>query len=678
MKMKRKITVIAMLLTLVSLIGVLVACDKADTEHVHNFNIKSIDIKYLKAEATTTSRAIYYYSCACGEKGTETFESGECLVPEHEHNFNIKSVDDKYLKAEATTTSKAVYYYSCACGEKGTETFEYGECLVPEHEHNFIIKSVDDKYLKSEATTTSKAVYYYSCACGEKGTETFECGEYKNDSSDFEFEESEDGYKVFAYIGSKTEVAVPSAYNNKAVTAIGEDAFFDCTRIRKVVLPDTITEIGKNAFNNCVKLKEIVLSQKLVTICENAFYKCSELTSITIPDSVTSIGSSAFYDCSGLTNVTIGSGVTSIGKSAFYGCRFTSVYYTGDIAGWCGINGLDAVLKSGSFPPVQFYIGNKKLEGDLVIPDGVTSIGDYAFYNCSGLTSISIPNSVTSIGDYAFSECINLQYNIYDNAKYLGNSNNPYLVLIKAINKSITSCKINENTKFIHSSAFGDCSKLANITIPDSLISIGSELFTSNRGYVGEGFSVYYTGDIKGWCEISGLYEINFCSHTLYIGGNKIEGDLVIPDGVKSISDCAFYNCSGLTSITIPDSVTSIGERAFSDCSGLTSITIPDSVTSIGDWAFAGCSGLTSVTIGSGVTSIGYKAFYNCSGLTSVTIGSGVMSIGWWAFSGCGGLTKIIFEGTITEWNNIKKETSWAYGTGNYTVYCTNGEIKKQ
>ena len=113
---------------------------------------------------------------------------------------------------------------------------------------------------------------------------------------------------------------------------------------------------------------------------------------------------------------------------------------------------------------------------------------------------------------------------------------------------------------------------------------------------------------------------------------------------VTSIGQCAFYGCSGLTSVTIPNSVTSIGNYAFSNCSGLTSVTIPNSVTSIGDYAFAGCSGLTSVTIGNSVTSIGDYAFAACSGLTSVTIPNSVTSIGYWAFGGCSGLSSITCE----------------------------------
>ena len=228
------------------------------------------------------------------------------------------------------------------------------------------------------------------------------------------------------------------------------------------------------------------------------------------------------------------------------------------------------------------YTSNDKLDDyafygcsgltSLTIPSGVTSIGWHAFEGCSGLTSLTIPSSVTSIGGEAFNGC-----------------------------SGLTSLTIPSGVTSIGGEAFNGCSGLTSLTLPSGVTSIGSEAF---RG-------------------CSGLTS------------------LTIPSGVTSIGYSAFSGCSGLTSLTIPSSVTSIGDWAFYDCSGLTSLTLPSGVTSIGEGAFEGCSGLTSLTLPYSVTSIGYEAFRGCSGLTSLTIPSSVTSIGDYAFYGCSGLTSI-------------------------------------
>ena len=196
----------------------------------------------------------------------------------------------------------------------------------------------------------------------------------------------------------------------------------------------------------------------------------------------------------------------------------------------------------------------------------------------------------------------------------------------------------------IGSYVFYECSGLTSVTIPNSVTSIGGLAF-----YECSGLKSVHISNIATWCNIDfngGSSNPLHYAHHLYLNGEEVK-DLVIPNSVTSIGNCAFYGCSGLTSVTIPNSVESIEEDAFSGCSGLTSVTIGNSVTSIGESAFEDCFGLTSVTIPNSVTSIGGGAFSGCFGLTSVTIPNSVTSIGGGAFSGCFGLTSVTIPNSV-------------------------------
>ncbi len=313
------------------------------------------------------------------------------------------------------------------------------------------------------------------------------------------------------------------------------------TSIKTVIIEEGVTSIGNYAFETCSGLTSVTIGNSVTSIGRDAFSCCWGITSVTIPNSVTSIGNGAFQNCTGLTSVIIGNSVTSIRDFAFSGCSSLQKVIVPDIAAWCGISFDDNNSANPLYYAHHIYSDENTEIKELVIPDGVTSIGSRAFYSCSGLTSVTIPNSVTSIGYGAFSGC-----------------------------SGITSVTMPNSVTSIGSGAFFSCSRLQKVIVPD----------------------------IAAWCAISFAHvsanPLNYAHH-IYSDENTEIKELVIPDGVTSIGDYAFYNCSGLTTVTIPNSVTSIGEHAFYDCSGLMSVTIGSGVTSIGERAFDDCSSLTSV-----------------------------------------------------------------------------------
>ncbi|MDE6550379.1 MAG: leucine-rich repeat domain-containing protein [Clostridia bacterium] len=230
-----------------------------------------------------------------------------------------------------------------------------------------------------------------------------------------EFFEEIDSYSVNG-IGecTDTDIIIPSEFNGLPVTSIRNTAFLNCSSITSITIPNTVTSIGHSAFALCTSLKSVI-----------------------IPDSVKTIGSSAFDGCTALTNVTLPDGITSIESAMFQNC--TS-------------------LRS------------------IIIPDSVTTISNHVFFDCNSLSSISIPNGITYIGPAAFSGCDSLIYNEFSNGLYLGNKNNPYVVLMQAKSHVITSCTIYNNTKVIYS-AFSGCTLLTSIVIPNSVAYINEDAF---------------------------------------------------------------------------------------------------------------------------------------------------------------------------------------------------------
>ena len=573
---------------------------------------------------------------------------------------------------------------------------------------------------------------------------------------------------VFMDCTSLASVNIPDS-----VTKIDEDAFCDCSSLASVTIPNNVTSIGNEAFIRCTSLTSVTIPSSVTSIGYHAFHSCTNLTSVTIPNSVTSIGYSAFEDCTSLTSVTIPASVTSIDGSTFSSCtsltsvtipvsvirfgnfafssctKLTDVYYNGTETQWNAITintGNEPLLNANihfqgedsgvtwryDAPTKTLYIeGNGPMDDytissngssapwmsyktqmqTLIIENGVTSLGDYAFHDCASLTGVEIPDSVVAIGEYAFSGCSNLyQISIPDSVTTinvgafaragltnayipgsvtnLGNglfnscaslTNVDFGDGITSISQSmfmncssLTSVTIPDSVTSIDDAAFDSCSKLTSLNIPNSVTNIGSYAFKDCRNLS----DIYYDGTEAQWNTITIIstgnnYLLNANIHFLG-GGDVEEGDgyryntatktlYIADDGPMAdniTSDKRPWNAyrGEIQTVVIEKGVTNIGDSVFARCTSLTSVTIPDGVTRIAAAAFDNCSSLTSVEIPDGVTWIGERAFRGCSNMKSVTIPGSVGKIEREAFYGCSSLTSVTIPDSIT---------SIGYGTFN-------------
>ena len=414
------------------------------------------------------------------------------------------------------------------------------------------------------------------------------------------------------------------------VSSLDRDVFSNSSSLTSVVLSASLLALQTNAFANCTKLSSVNTStcKYLTAINYAVFYNCTSLQSITLPNTVTYIGPSVFYGCTSLTSFTSPTAMYGLYSSAFAGCT---------------------ALSSFTMSPAVTLIQDNCFQGctaltTINIPTTVTDFGSGVFSGCTALTDItsgtgwyqsrsgvlvfgkeivafpagrtgtySIPADITSIGKGAFSGCKNIT------AIDFGAT--PTLTTIKSL-------------------AFENCTGLTSVTIPSSVASLDGNSFAGCSNIV----LTYAAGSI--YKIIDGI-TFSTDGKILISYPNTKSGTYIIPDGVTSIADNAFKNCTNLTSVILPKSVTTLGINCFYGCSALSSVVLSSALTSIADYTFYGCTSLDNVTIPSSVTRIGSNAFAYCSGLKTLNLSEGLTEIGVSAFYGIG-ISSVDLPSTVT------------------------------
>ena len=477
---------------------------------------------------------------------------------------------------------------------------------------------------------------------------------------------------LVAYVGNDKDLILPQSLNGQKYE-IYKYAFRNNTKIESVVFSSGVTSIGEHAFSGCVNLKTVKVSNSITNISENAFYNCDKLSNIHIDDIAawcnieglanltnTEYFKTFYYDGKVLTNLVIPDGVTSIAEFAFGGnVCITSVIIPDSV---------ETIMRS-AFCECMVLV-------NVTIGKGLKTIDSGAFAGSSCLTNINIPDGLIEIGYGAFSQCDSIKTTQFNNAVYLGNDNNPYYALLSVEDKTINTCEINPQCVLIAASTFYN-SKLTQITIPESVKYIGNNAFSSCTGLTSVSFgnNVEIIGE-SAFYSCTGLKSLVLPKNLKTIKYNafgRCENITSVEffDKLEILGNSAFSDCGSIESIVLPEGVKTIGNNAFDNCKGLTSIVIPKSVTDIGNGAFYGCWSLESIDIPKGITEVKNSTFSVCSSIASVVVPNGVTRIGDMAFSRCNSLTTIEIPSTV------KSIGTWAFWCQNLSTINYKGTIEQ-
>lgn len=479
----------------------------------------------------------------------------------------------------------------------------------------------------------------------------------------------------------QTELKIPSVIDGYKVTMLDDYALSACIDLVRVVVPDSVTYIGKNVFRGCTSLTEITLpfvgasreangtkdavlgylfgeenrydtaniSQNYANGSTQRYCIPASLSSITLTDAV-QVPYGAFSNCRMIEHISILCDIETIGDYAFRNCSALTAFPANK-----------GIQKIGMFA----FADCRSMAGPIELPEGLTTLGNQAFYRCEGITSLTAPSTLADIGNSVFSSCTGLvNVDLAEGITAIGNSmfsGCSHLMLVN-IPDSVTT---------IGTSAFNNCAAMTSVTIPDSVVTIETAFYGCNAiesmtlPFVGrsrtpasaaEGklrWIFYGRSDTEGGYQVpEGLKQVVLTDTTsigewAFASCSSLENVCIRCD-VTDIGRYAFYGCTLLKNVDLPDSVQTIGKSAFTSCSSLERIVIPPQVTTIEDETFSFCSGLTQVVFNDAVTAIGNQAFFRCSSLTAIRLPDSVEQIGSMAFQWCTGLVNVRFPDSLT------------------------------
>ena len=506
------------------------------------------------------------------------------------------------------------------------------------------------------------------------------------------------GSKAFQYCDFLTELNLKgngetvinydAFYSNDAlkkislagIKTIGDGAFEYCGDLNSVNFGEGLLSIGSCAFLNCPNIETVSLPESLTTINDGAFKRCSKLTSIDIPNKVTKLNDNTFAYCTSLKNVSIGSGCTSISATAFVNTSsIDRITVSEDNKNFTVVDG---VLYNKDMTTLVLY--PKNCSGEFAVPDTVTTIADYAFYESPNITKITIGKNVKTIGNYAFYNCPALFKVDFGNAvKTIGSysfavndsiesiefpdslesiGDNAFIAYPDGsyVENKLKSVKFGKGLKTIGNGAFYHNRKLTNIEFTgENLTSIGSyafyncialtELNLKGNGETVIDFRAFYCNDALKKISLAGIKTIDNSAFEDCGDLNSVN----FGEGLLSIGSCAFQNCRDLNSVNFGEGLLSIGSYAFENCPNIETVCLPESLTTIGSEAFKDCSKLTSIDIPNKVTKLNDNTFANCTSLKNVSIGSGCTSISSTAFVGSNAIEKIIVAGGNANYSSV-------------------------